>query len=291
MLDVLTAGGGVVIIGAVVIEVFKDLFQPTDSGALSDWVGRRLFNLFRRRRPMLPMAGPLALVAVIGSWVVLLMLGFGLVYYAGFPDQFRTGTGAMPSQSPRYLSALYISFETLITLGYGDIVPHSMTMRFVATTESLIGFGLLTASVSSIVLIYPALSRTRLLARAVSHTVAAERETGLSTADSGSDAVLAAFARDVTLVRIDLVHFPIIYYFAPNDNHASVACWVAELTRMAREGLALHAPKHVRLSAGALDKALDDLAALLAKRFVRIDPVDRDAVFRAFARDQSITAA
>lgn len=290
MVNLLAACGGVLIIGAVVVEVFKDLFQPSDSGALSDWVGRRLFNLLRRRRSILPLAGPLALVAVIGSWVVLLVLGFALVYYVGFPEQFQTSTGTIPPPSPRYLSAVYLSFETLITLGYGDIVPHTMIMRFVATTESLIGFALLTASVSSIVLIYPALSRTRLLARAISHTVDAEHTTGLLTADSGSDAVLAAFARDVSLIRIDLVHFPLIYYFAPNDDRASIACWMADLTRMAREALERHAPHHVRLSAGALDKALDDLAALLARRFVPMDPADREAVFRAFARDQGIKA-
>jgi hypothetical protein len=230
-------------------------------------------------------------VTVIGSWVLLLVFGFALVFYVGFPDQFQTSTGTIPPSSPRYVSAVYLSFETLITLGYGDIVPHSMAMRFVATTESLIGFGLLTASVSSIVLIYPALSRTRLLARAVSHTVAAERTTGLLITDSGSDAALAAFARDVTLVRIDLVHFPILYYFAPNDDRASIAWWVADLTRMAREGLDVHAPQHVRLAAGALDKALDDLAALLADRFVRMKSADRDAVFRAFARDQAVNIA
>lgn len=288
MLDVLTTCGGVVLIGAIIWEVFKDLFQPTNSSALSDWIGRRLFNLLRRRRPMLPLAGPLAVVAVIGSWVLLLILGFALVYYGAFPEQFRTSTGTTPPHSARFLSAMYVSFETLITLGYGDIVPQSVAMRFTATTESLIGFGLLTASVSSIVLLYPALSRMRLLARAVSHTVAAEQRTGLLTAESGSDAVLASFARDVTIARIDLVHFPVIYYFAPNDNRASVAWWAPELIRLAREGLSADAPKHVRLAAGALDKALDDFAALLAERFVHMDSADRDAVFRAFARDQVI---
>src|SRR4051794_11236604 len=206
MLDVLTTCGGLLIIGGVVGEVFKDLFQPTERGALSDWIGRRLFNLLRRRRSLLPLAGPLAMVLVIGSWVLLLILGFALIYYARFPDQFQTGAGIEPQGSSRFLAASYFSFETLITLGYGDLVPRSTSMRFAATTESLLGFAILTASVSEIVLLYPALSRMRLLARAVSHTVAAERATGLLTAESGSDGALASFARDVTLVRIDLVH-------------------------------------------------------------------------------------
>ena len=48
---------------------------PDEYTALSDRMGRLLFSLLRRGR-MLPAAGPLTLVSVIGSWVLLLGLGF-----------------------------------------------------------------------------------------------------------------------------------------------------------------------------------------------------------------------
>lgn len=281
---------GIVIIVVIIWEVFKDLFHPAHSGAFSDWLGRRLFNLVRGRPSMLPIAGPLAVVGVIGSWVLMLVLGFGLIYNSSFPEGFRTSTGEIPPDSPQLLSALYFSFATLVTLGYGDLVPNTMPMRFIATTEALIGFGLLTASVSSIVLLYPALSRMRLAARRTAHLVAAQRATGVSVIDSASVPVLERLADDVTSLRIDLVHFPIAYYFAADEADASVARWAMELVRIATAGLSADG-EQIRLAAGLLDSALTDLARHLGERFVRVDPGDREAVFRAVARDHAVSLA
>jgi hypothetical protein len=282
---------GIVLIGAVIWEVFKDLFHPAHSGALSDWLGRRLFTLLRRHPPALPLAGPLTVVLVIGAWVVLLGGGFALVFYGGFPEHFRNSSGETPPMSPRFLSAVYFSFATLVTLGYGDLVPESPGMRLIAVSEGLLGFGLLTASVSSIVLLCPALARMRLLASTVAHLAAAERATGVAVAGCASEAVLSRLARDVSHARIDLVHFPVIYYFATVDRNRSVAQWIPEMARLAREGAAPSATPDVRLAAGVLERALDDLAALLAERFVRVGSRDRAAIFAAFARDHALDPA
>ena len=291
MQELLTTGPGLIIIAVTVSEVFKDLFHPTSGGALSDWLGRHIFSLLRRRPRSLPLAGPLTLMLVIGAWVFLLVFGFALVYYGNFPHAFRTSTGQIPPRSPQLLTSLYFSFETLITLGYGDLIPQTTVMRFASTSEALIGFGLLTASVSSVVLLYPALSRMRLLARGVAHLVAAERATGISLLDTNSDLIFANLARDVTHTRIDLMHFPVLYYFAPTEKDASVAHWMPQLVRLAHAGLAETLPNHVRFAAAALDAALDDLAAILAERFVAKKLPDRDAVFRAFAQDHAIEPA
>lgn len=158
-------------------------------------------------------------------------------------------------------------------------------MRFVASTEGLVGFGLLTASVSSIVLLYPALARMRLLARGVAHLVEAESGCEVSTGASGSDVILSGLAEDVTRARIDFVHFPIVYYFAAYDPKASVPQWTRELARIAREGGEPERPPHVRLAAKALDVALSELATLLDERFLHTRAANREAIFDALARD------
>jgi hypothetical protein len=282
---------GALIIAAVIWEVFKDLFHPAHSGALSDWIGRHLLGLLRRWPARLPLAGPFTLVTVIGSWVLLLVLGFALVYYNFYPRLFSTSVGSTPPGTQRFLTVLYFSFETLITLGYGDVVPTAIALRFAATIEAMIGFGLLTASLSSILLLYPALARMRLLARGIGHCVTAERTTGLSIVATHSDVMLAGLARDVTNMRIDLVHFPITYYFAPDDRDASVARWMPRLVCIAREGMSDAAPPHVRLAAATLNEALDDLARYFAERFVDARSPDRDDVFAAVARDHAVELA
>jgi hypothetical protein len=282
---------GVLLIVAIVWEVFNDLFHPGGTAALSDWIARAMFDAFKRVPRLLPLAGPSALITVIALWVAGLMLGFALLYLDMYPSSFRTSTAAIPPGGSPFLSALYFSFETLITLGYGDIVPRSWPSRFVASTEALVGFGLLTASVSSIVLIYPALARMRLLARGVSHLVEAERESGIALADTGSDVTLSSLARDVAHARIDLIHFPIVYYFVSNDARASVATWTSALARFASDAQRPDRPEHVRFAARTLDRALDEFARLVDDRFLHTASRDRKVVFDALASDQLVQPA
>ena len=148
----LGAAIGVLIIGLVIAEVFRDLFHPAHGGALSDWIGRHLFRLFRRAGH-LPLAGPLTMVAMIGTWIVLLVLGFALVYYPAYPESFRTSTGGLPPSLPHFSAAVYFSFETLITLGYGDIVM-SRNRKLLGPLEAVNGvlmLGMTAAALMAIV--------------------------------------------------------------------------------------------------------------------------------------------
>lgn len=287
-MDTLWAIVGLLLIAAIVWEVFNDLFRPGGTGALSDWVGRRLFELCKRAPRTLPLAGPTALVTVIALWIGGLVVGFALLYHSAYPAAFRTSTGAVPAGSSKLLSSLYFSFETLTTLGYGDIVPQSGLIRLLANIEGLVGFGLLTASVSSIVLLYPALARMRLLARGVAHIVDAERASGISLAATQSDVILSSLARDVTRARIDLVHFPLVYYFVSEDPKAAVPTWVRELVRLAGEARQPDRPGNVRLAGDMLDRSLHDFAAILEGRFLHTRSHNREIIFEALAADHPV---
>jgi hypothetical protein len=282
------AVAGLALVAAILWEVFNDLFHPAGTGALSDWVGRGLFEVFKRAPRTLPLAGAAALVTVIALWVAGLVVGFGLMYQPAYPGAFRTSTGTVPTDSSSLIGSLYFSFETLITLGYGDIVPQSRLIRLLANIEGLVGFGLLTASVSSIVLLYPALSRMRLLARGVAHIVDAERESGILLAATGSEVMLSGLARDVTNARIDLVHFPLVYYFASEDPKAAVPTWVRELVRLARDASREDRPEPVRLAGYTLDRSLHEFAAILDARFLHTRSPNRDVIFQALAKDHLV---
>jgi hypothetical protein len=97
-----------------------------------------------------------------------------------YPTDLSTSTGAGAPVTARVLNSVYFSFETLITLGYGDLVPATPLTKVLSAIEALIGFGLLTASVSMFVLLYPALARMRLLARTVSTAAAADPQASVA---------------------------------------------------------------------------------------------------------------
>jgi hypothetical protein len=278
---------GVLLIAITLWDVFNDLFHPSAHSAVGDWIARRLFNLLRCTR-FHSLAGPLAVIVIILSWIVGLGLGFALIISPEFPREFLTSTGETPPDTAHFLTVIYFSCQTLITLGYGDLIPTSIALRFLANIEALIGFGLLTASISSVVLLYPALARSRLLARTIAHFVESERRAGLSLVRERGEHSLNALAQLITQARIDFIHFPVTYYFSVTNADVAVAEWIFDAERFAREGMREECEPSVRLAACALDAALDEFAAILAKRFLQNPPDGRTRVFEAFAADQAV---
>jgi hypothetical protein len=287
--DAIAVVAGLTLIGFAVREIFRDLFYPSDSGVVSDWIARSLFDLLRRARSWLPLAGPAAVVLVIVTWVAMLAVGFALLYYAGFPDQFRSD-GLLPSGQARVWTSLYFSLETLVSAGYGDLVPGSILFHFIAAVEGLLGFGVLTASVSSVILLFNALSRMRVLALTIRNVVYAEDATHLLVIDGNADVLIGQLARDAAQARVDLIHQPIVYYFETNDPDASLVRWIPHLSRLAAAGQQSQLPPKMRISVAMLNHALDDLARVLGRRVPRHNLRTRDDVFTALAEDHVVQA-
>ena len=279
---------GVLIIAFAFTEIFQDLFHPTHTGSLSDWIGRTLFRIFRRWPRALSSAGPLTLVLVILCWALLQALGFALIYAAGYPGSFRLMNRENVGAGGSFWTMFYFSMQVMTTLGLGDLIPKADWLRIVVSLQALIGLAILTASVSSIVLIYPALGRMRLLARRTTILNRAAKETGIEVISGASEGLLSDLANSVIQTRVDFIHFPVIYYFHSDHRRSSLASALPKLMRYAETGGDPDAPERVRLAAAALRAALEDLAALIEERYLRSTSSDTAAVFRAYAEDHVI---
>ena len=64
------------------------------------------------------------------------------------PRGLPRGVGSRPRRAGGFLDALYVSFVTLVTLGYGDLAPASGWLRVVAPAEALLGFVILTGAIT-----------------------------------------------------------------------------------------------------------------------------------------------
>lgn len=277
---------GVLIVAFAFTEIFQDLFHPTHTGSLSDWIGRSLFKRFRRWPSALSTAGPLTIVFVILCWSLLLALGFAFIYWAAYPDGFHFQNGQEgPGTLHGFWTMIYYSFEILTTLGLGDIMPKTNWLRILTVLQSLFGLAILTASVSSIVLIYPALGRMRLLARRTTILTQAARETNVDVISNEASNLLNDFANCVIQTRVDLIHFPTIYYFHSDHRRSSLASALPKILELAQAGSAPNAPDRVRLAAATLKSALQDLAMSLDERFLHTNSKDPGTVFRAYAHD------
>jgi len=263
-MDWVTTAVGAAIILEVMVDIFHTLANPGAQGHLSRTLLSSIWRLSRQSR----LSGPLAMLAVIGVWGVLAVLGWALVYWPHMPEGF-TSTGAGTGGGQAFLDAIYISMVTISTLGFGDVFPTSDWLRIANPLEALFGFALLTVAVSWILQVYPALARRKAFAIRLSLLRDADSIGAMKTLDAESASrLLDDLSVGLVNVRVDISDFPETYYFREDERSTSLA---ANLGYAAELGFAASASEHpgVRHSADILLRSLDDFAGMLDAKFLR----------------------
>jgi voltage-gated potassium channel Kch len=278
---------GMAVIAVGLRDVFHTLWHPSGRGGVSRrlmagiwWAGRPA----RRKGRSTVLTGPLAMVLVVFVWVSLVVLGFTLVYWPHLPGGFVVGSELPTEEGPSFLDALYLSTVTVTTLGFGDIVPVAAGLRLVVPAQALIGFALLTAAVTWVLQIYPALTRRRALAIRLSllHRVDARRLVDDADSDLAAP-LLESLATELVQTRVDLTQYSETYYFRDGDEAASLPAML---------GVALHlqeaaeqAPRSdVRVAGELLGHALDDFTLVVDVQFLRRG-LSHAAAVEAYAAD------
>ena len=146
----ITALGAVILLLAY-IDIWATVLHPGLESPLSNRLHRAIWRVLRLisrrlRRPhlFLNAALPLLIGGLILLWLLMLLIGFALIFYPwlGDPAAFETP----PDYTNSWFDALYVSGTTLFTLGYGDITPLTTTLRALAIIEA--GSGMATISLA-----------------------------------------------------------------------------------------------------------------------------------------------
>ena len=278
---------GVLLIGVALRDIFHTLWHPSGFGTIAHalfaltW---RLGKLLNRGSRSSEIAGPLGLLLTLGAWALLLVVGFALVYLPRMPGDFFFGSPLVPGRSSDVVASLYLSMVALTTLGLGDIQPATPLLRAAVPAEAVLGFLLLTAGISWILQLYPALSRRRALARRLTtmrrHDAAGVIETGeVSVAVQHLEAVRGELAT----VEVDLLQYAESYYFRESEDDVSLAAALAHAAELAAAGQRASSVE-VRNAALMLEDGLAEVLKLLRRGFLG-DVGDQDATLTAFARD------
>jgi hypothetical protein len=303
--SILVTAVGLVLILTALRDVFDTLFHPGGRAAASRAIMRvvwRVYHPIARWRPgAISLAGPTALILIIAFWATSLLIGWALIFWPHAPESFSFQPGTEHGGLDSFVDVLYLSLTTLTTLGYGDTTPDAAWLRVIAPIEALLGFGLLTASISWLGSIYPltasiswlgsiypAVQRRRALAYEIYLLREAQSETGIDVADLGPESAAAVYADLISRVvatERDLVTFPISYYFAQNDDRFALSAAMPYVWDLAQEGAEEGTDERTRLRAVMLRDAVRDFALTVARRFHGDSTEDTRELLVAYARD------
>jgi Ion channel len=277
---------GFLLVAVVVRDVFHTLFHPIGHGSIAPQLMKFVWwvlRLFPSNHRIASLTGPLGIALVVLTWGAIAVLGWAMLYFAQMPDGFAYSSELNPADRNDVFDALYVSLVTIGTLGFGDIVPTSPLLRVIVPLEALFGFMLLTAAVSWVLQIYPALHRRRVLALQLSTLREARRAQPTLEIDSVPIDVLTGLANAVVEARNDFTQYGATYYFRDLEADASLAYSLEYATQLAAEA-ARSAQPQTRLAGALITASVDSLAGLLNEEFLRLDG-DTGDVIRAYAAD------
>jgi hypothetical protein len=185
------------------------------------------FGLGRRRRHrLLNAVGPALMPLLIVTYIVLLTLAFALVYAPHVPDDFQL---TVAKGEAAWVNAVYFSGCTLTTLGYGDIVPRTTALRFVALFEAASGFALISLAITYLLAVNTALERKRTVALSLYHQAGEGADAAGYIAHyfvdgkfHGLREALRTSTRDIQALLESHVEHPVINYFHPVEVYRSL---------------------------------------------------------------------
>jgi hypothetical protein len=243
---------GVVFCSGVVLDAFQTIIlprRPTKRFRITrlfyivtwrPWVWfSELTQANKAREQNYSIFGPVSLLLLLVLWAVMLVLGFGLIYF-GIGSPFNDPLSANP-HLPLWLVALrmdfYFSGTTLFTLGLGDVQPHSFLVRTVAVMECGTGLGFVALVIGYVPVLYQAFSRREvsvamLDGRAGSPPTATEllRRHGFEGGQEELIALLSEWERWSAEILESHISYPILcYYRSQHDNQSWLSALVAIL--------------------------------------------------------------
>ncbi len=176
--------------------------------------------------------GPASLLLLLAVWAVVLVTGFGLLFFAlGSPF---TDTMATANYLGHLRTDLYVSGTTLFTLGLGDVVPRSLAARAVIIFESATGLGLVALVIGYVPVLYNTFSRREvsvalLDGRAGSPPTSSEllRRHAFAGGQEALVDLLVEWERWSAEILESHISYPILcYYRSQHDNQS----WLSALT-------------------------------------------------------------
>jgi hypothetical protein len=220
---------GFVLLALISFDIYATVLHSSARyGPLGESLNRSVWRVTRavafrltraNRHRLLNMVGPLLLPLLIVFYLVLLVLAFALVYLPHVPGGFVYG---VENPEPGWADAIYFSGITLTTVGYGDVMPRTTPLRFLALVESASGLIVISLAITYMLTVYSALERKRAVAVSLYHQAGEGADVAGYIAYHfvegrfyGLRDALRTVTRDLQGLHESHIDHPVIHYFHP----------------------------------------------------------------------------
>ena len=229
---------GAFCIALVLLDVFETVVVPRPTPgrfriarhltALSwrGWrfMGRRLGNGLTRER-ILGIYAPALVIALLVCWLIVLVLGYGLVLYA-----LRGELRPIPADLG---TTIYFAGTSVLTLGFGDVLAAGPLARIVALTAAANGLGVVALVITYLFSLFGSFQRREILIVTLQARAGAPPSAVVlleTYAELGITAELPALFADWERWSAEVldshVAYPILGYFRSSHDNMS---WISSL--------------------------------------------------------------
>jgi hypothetical protein len=206
-----------------------------DTGIISRFISKPVWKGFiglsqalgRWKGSFLSFAGPIILVLIIASWLLLLTLAAALIIHPNLGTAIRSTHEETPTD---FVTALYVAGHNLDFIAGSDFAPHTRAMRLFHLISSLIGVALVPLIITYLLEVYTSLRARNTLGLEVHLHSAETGEAAEIVAALGPSGrfdtgyvVLAKWAADTTQVKESHHFHPILFYFRFQEPYYSVS--------------------------------------------------------------------
>ncbi len=156
---------GIVVIVLVTIDFLITTLRMGGGGFISSLVSKGLWNMIfflakkNAKSPLLSIAGFLILIKLITTWLLLIWLGFSLIYLSDANSVLET-SNKIPTDT---VGNIYFVGYILSSLGNGDLMAGSDFWRILTNLMSFYGFFFITLTITYILPVLDAAIKKRTL--------------------------------------------------------------------------------------------------------------------------------
>lgn len=218
-MDLVLFGTGVIITLFVVYDMTFTILSPKGAGFIADRTTRGIWRLTLNlsgkngRNRILTFAGPLILLAIVLTWIILLWVGNTMIVLSDDTSLWSSARNAHVTDVPD--KAYFIAY-VLSSMGSGDFTPNGDWWMIYTGFISFTGVVFISLGISFLIPVVEAITLKRQIALQI-HALGTNPKNILQNYDSDGfkDFMDRLDAMEPSLIKLSQYHlaYPIIHYF------------------------------------------------------------------------------